>query len=82
MISKFPATQKNCQNVILLHEAIPLSYVFIHLRTGNWNRRNFFLRLLEPESKHRRIDIIVVPWRERACALLYFTGSAIFNRSE
>jgi len=29
----------------------------------------------------RRIDIIIVPFNEYACALLYFTGSTLFNRS-
>eukprot|EP00043_Microstomoeca_roanoka_P007520 m.72381 g.72381 ORF g.72381 m.72381 type:complete len:594 (+) comp13855_c1_seq3:199-1980(+) len=36
---------------------------------------------LKDSPCHRRVDIIVVPWEEWPCAVLYFTGSAHFNRS-
>ncbi|XP_078269420.1 DNA polymerase lambda isoform X2 [Rhinoraja longicauda] len=38
-------------------------------------------RLPGAGHRYRRLDIIVVPYAEFACALLYFTGSAYFNRS-
>ena len=31
--------------------------------------------------QHRRVDVIVVPYSEWACALVYFTGSDYLNRS-
>lgn len=39
-------------------------------------------RLLDrPAARHRRLDLIATPWVEWGAALLYFTGSAHFNRS-
>ncbi|XP_051883006.1 DNA polymerase lambda isoform X2 [Pristis pectinata] len=38
-------------------------------------------RLPGPGHRYRRLDIIVVPYAEFACTLMYFTGSAHFNRS-
>ncbi|XP_043375861.1 DNA polymerase lambda isoform X2 [Dermochelys coriacea] len=38
-------------------------------------------RLPGPGRRHRRLDIIMAPHCKFACSLLYFTGSAHFNRS-
>jgi DNA polymerase IV len=36
---------------------------------------------LPKTNKWRRLDILLVPWGERAGAFIYYTGNEIFNRS-
>jgi DNA polymerase lambda len=47
------------------------------------NTRGLFkgVAQLRPELPHRRIDFQLIKRSSWACALLYFTGSALFNRS-
>lgn len=52
-----------------------------HEENGNQKKYMGVCRLPGPGQRHRRLDIIIVPYGEFACALLYFTGSAHFNRS-
>ncbi|XP_035035581.1 DNA polymerase lambda [Hippoglossus stenolepis] len=52
-----------------------------HEENGEQKKYMGVCRLPGPGHRHRRLDVIVVPYGEFACALMYFTGSAHFNRS-
>ncbi|XP_041840091.1 DNA polymerase lambda [Melanotaenia boesemani] len=52
-----------------------------HEENGEQKKYLGVCRLPGPNHRHRRLDIIVVPYDEFACSLMYFTGSAHFNRS-
>ncbi|XP_076839046.1 DNA polymerase lambda [Brachyhypopomus gauderio] len=52
-----------------------------HEENGEQKKYMGVCRLPGTGCRYRRLDIIVVPYQEFACALLYFTGSAHFNRS-
>ncbi|KAM7393802.1 hypothetical protein PAMP_020648 [Pampus punctatissimus] len=52
-----------------------------HEENGDQKKYMGVCRLSGPGHRHRRLDVIVVPYNEFACALMYFTGSAHFNRS-
>ncbi|XP_043970138.1 DNA polymerase lambda isoform X2 [Gambusia affinis] len=52
-----------------------------HEDNGEQKKYMGVCRLPGPGRRHRRLDVIVVPYVEFACSLLYFTGSAHFNRS-
>ncbi|XP_034544348.1 DNA polymerase lambda [Notolabrus celidotus] len=52
-----------------------------HEENGEQKKYMGVCRLPGPGQRHRRLDIIIVPYNEFACAIMYFTGSAHFNRS-
>ncbi|XP_019744714.1 DNA polymerase lambda [Hippocampus comes] len=52
-----------------------------HEDNGEQKKYMGVCRLPGADRRHRRLDVIVVPYNEFACALMYFTGSAHFNRS-
>uniref|UniRef100_A0A3B5Q6A6 DNA polymerase lambda n=1 Tax=Xiphophorus maculatus TaxID=8083 RepID=A0A3B5Q6A6_XIPMA len=52
-----------------------------HEDNGEQKKYMGVCRLPGPGWRHRRLDVIVVPYEEFACSLMYFTGSAHFNRS-
>ncbi|XP_077381464.1 DNA polymerase lambda isoform X2 [Festucalex cinctus] len=52
-----------------------------HEENGEQKKYMGVCRLPGADRRHRRLDVIVVPYNEFACALMYFTGSAHFNRS-
>ncbi|KAM4750023.1 DNA polymerase lambda [Anableps anableps] len=52
-----------------------------HEENGEQKKYMGVCRLPGPGRRHRRLDVIIVPYDEFACSLMYFTGSAHFNRS-
>ncbi|XP_056626806.1 DNA polymerase lambda isoform X2 [Triplophysa dalaica] len=66
----------------LLHQSgFLIDDLVSHEENGEQKKYMGICLLPGPSQHHRRLDIIVVPYAEFACALLYFTGSAHFNRS-
>lgn len=71
-----------CKILQILHESNFLTDDLAVPHDGGSPRKYMGVcKLPEEGSKHRRLDIFVVPQEEFACSLLAFTGSAHFNRS-
>ncbi|XP_048843754.1 DNA polymerase lambda [Brienomyrus brachyistius] len=71
-----------CQVLQNLHQSGFLTDDLVsHEENGEQKKYMGVCRLPGPGHRHRRLDVIVVPYAEFACSLLYFTGSAHFNRS-
>ncbi|XP_065289279.1 DNA polymerase lambda-like isoform X2 [Dermacentor albipictus] len=71
-----------CKILQILHESSFLTDDLVVPHEGGSPRKYMGVcRIPEDGSKHRRLDIFVVPQEEFACSLLAFTGSAHFNRS-
>lgn len=66
---------------ILFHELHYLTHALIVSCTINGTKWQGISKLPGPGQIYRRIDFLMVPWKERGPALLYFTGNDIFNRS-
>ncbi|XP_065185298.1 DNA polymerase lambda-like [Sycon ciliatum] len=64
-----------------LHETDFLTDDLVSAEFNGDQQKYFGVCRLGPDRLHRRLDIITVPYKELPCALLYFTGSGLFNRS-
>ena len=79
-------TQPELIEIILkkLHEEKFLTHDLTLQKDGSQKKYLGVCRLVNGDNNantHRRLDIIIVPPNEKATALMYFTGSAHFNRS-
>lgn len=71
----------NDKNINLCSKGFLTDDLVSHEDNGEQKKYMGVCRLPGPGRRHRRLDVIVVPYEEFACSLMYFTGSAHFNRS-
>uniref|UniRef100_A0A3B5LZU4 DNA polymerase n=1 Tax=Xiphophorus couchianus TaxID=32473 RepID=A0A3B5LZU4_9TELE len=69
------------KNINLCSKGFLTDDLVSHEDNGEQKKYMGVCRLPGPGRRHRRLDVIVVPYEEFACSLMYFTGSAHFNRS-